>query len=134
MPYLPILQGGGHVAVPMGDADALAKAAADLLLDASRRVALGQEARKNVEHLCIDQTAKWTEIFAQMAAAKGKAHPDAAVQQMVATLSEHALRQEKEIVFHEIEKPEFIPMPKHGPFKLLRKKLATACKLLLVGK
>ena len=43
-------------------------------------------------------------------------------------------RQEKEIVFHEIEKPEFIPMPKHGPFKLLRKKLATACKLLLVGK
>ena len=134
MPYLPILQGGGHVAVPMGDADALAKAAADLLLDASRRVALGQEARKNVEHLCIDQTAKWTEIFAQMAAAKGKAHPDAAVQQMVSTLSEHALRQEKEIVFHEIEKPEFIPMPKHGPFKLLRKKLATACKLLLVGK
>ena len=82
----------------------------------------------------IDQTAKWTEIFAQMAEAKGKAHPDAAVQQMVSTLSEHALRQEKEIVFHEIEKPEFIPMPKHGPFKLLRKKLATACKLLLVGK
>ena len=69
-----------------------------------------------------------------MAAAKGKAHPDAAVQQMVSTLSEHALRQEKEIVFREIEKPEFIPMPKHGPFKLLRKKLATACKLLLVGK
>lgn len=134
MPYLPILQGGGHVAVPMGDADALAKAAADLLLDASRRVALGQEARKNVEHLCIDQTAKWTEIFAQMAEAKGNAHPDAAVQQMVSTLSEHALRQEKEVVFHEIEKPEFIPMPKHGPFKLLRKKLATACKLLLVGK
>ena len=95
MPYLPILQGGGHVAVPMRDADALAKAAADLLLDASRRVALGQEARKNVERLCIDQTAKWTEIFAQMAEAKGKAHPDAAVQQMVSTLSEHALRQEK---------------------------------------
>ena len=66
MPYLPILQGGGHVAVPMGDADALAKAAADLLLDASRRVALGQEARTNVERLCIDQTAKRTEIFAQM--------------------------------------------------------------------
>ena len=134
MPYLPILQGGGHVAVPMGDADALAKAVADLLLDASRRVALGQEARKNVERLCIDQTAKWTEIFAQMAEEKGNAHPDAAVQQMVSALSEHALRQEKEIVFHEIEKPEFIPMPKHGPFKLLRKKLATACKLLLVGK
>ena len=69
MPYLPILQGGGHVAVPMGDADALAKAAADLLLDASRRVALGQEARKTVEGLCIYQTAKWTENFAQMAEA-----------------------------------------------------------------
>lgn len=134
MPYLPILQGGGHVSVPMGDIDALAKAAADLLLDASRRARLGQEARRNVEHLCIDQTAKWTEIFARMAEAKGKVHPDAAVQQMVSALSEHALRQEEKVVIHEIEKPEFIPMPKRGPFKRLRKKLATACKLLFVGK
>lgn len=138
MPYLPILQGGGHVSVPMGDIDALAKAAADLLLDAGRRVQLGQEARKNAEHLCIDQTAKWTEIFARMAEAKGEVHPDSAVQQMVAALSEHALRQEteKEVIVREIvqTQPEFIPLPKRGPFKRLRKKLATACKLLLVGK
>ena len=136
MPYLPILQGGGHVSVPMGDRDALAKAAADLLLDAQRRASLGQEARQNVERLCIDQTAKWTEIFARMAEEKGEMPPDDAVRQMVTVLSEHALHQEKETVVREIirEAPAFIPMPKRGPFKRLRKKLATACKLLLVGK
>lgn len=136
MPYLTILQGGGHVSVPMGNQDALAKAAADLLLDGPRRAALGQQARQNVERLCIDQQAKWTEIFARMAEDKGETQGDPAVRQMVDVLREHALRQEKETVVREIlkEAPAFIPMPKRGPFKRLRKKLATACKLLLVGK
>lgn len=129
MPYLTILQGGGHVSVPMGDVDALAKAAADLLLDSARRQALGAEARKNVQRLCIDQQEKWTEIFQALEEPEKPTDGDETFRAVLDTLRTHALMQEKAPV---AVAETFIPMPERGPCRRLRKKLATLCRVLLI--
>ncbi len=129
MPYLTILQGGGHVAVPMGDVDALAKAAADLLLDSARRQALGAEARKNVQRLCIDQQEKWTQIFQTLEKEAESSPENADFRAVLDTLRMHALMQEKAPV---AVAETFIPMPERGPCRRLRKKLATLCRVLLI--
>lgn len=130
MPYLPILQGGGHVSVPMGDVDALGKAVADLLLDASRRNALGAAARQNVRRLHIDQSARWQEIFASLTQDAPTPCPQEDVASMLSAIHAHAMPQEQ--VAPVIVQHPFIPMPEKGPFKRLRKKFVTLCKAVLI--
>lgn len=130
MPYLPILQGGGHVSVPMGDVDALSKAVADVLLDMPRRKAIGMEARENGKRLCIDQQARWREILTAMAEEAPAQQEDTAVREMLDVIRAHAVPKETVV---EVHTPDpFIPLPEKGPFKMFRKKLVTLCKAVLI--
>ncbi len=129
MPYLPVLQGGGHLSVPQGDVRAAAEAIVKLLSDGPLRRATGAAGRAHVAgRLLIDQRAKWQAIFDDLATpTPAPPVPDL----MLATLRAHAVQ-------HTPEDPAaarptvFVPMPERGPCKKLRKKAATCLQVLLI--
>lgn len=134
MPYLTILAGGGHIAVPQGDTNAAAQALIRVLTDGPFRMVLGAQARRNVEeNLCIDQAARWERIFADMEKAPAACTGEDAQSLMLRTLREHVLlsksASDDEPAAHQTA---FVPMPEKGPFKTLRKKAATFAQVLLI--
>ncbi len=132
MPWLTVLQGGGHLSVPQDDTAAAADAVVRLLTDAPLRRTMGRAARENAEtRLCPDQRALWQQILADMAQpAPAKGVPDAQ-SIMLTTLREHALRSvpAEHISAHPTV---FVPLPEKGPCRRLRKKLATFLQVLLI--
>lgn len=136
MPYLTILQGGGHIAVRQGDAVAAGNALIRLLTDASLRRALGQEARRNVEErLSIDQRALWQRIFDDQVRSLPPMVLTNAQAAMLRTLREHvaAGRALTGGDGHaQVIQTAFVPLPETGPAKTLRKKTATFLQVLLI--
>ncbi len=162
MPYLTVLQGGGHVSVPQEDAVAAADAIVELLTDGPRRVALGRAARENVEqNLNIDQRAKWQGIFDDLAAPRLNTPTEQTPESiMVTTLRNHVLKaldghprsntpwpnagpqfggyappmpdMSHTSYMPPRKQPNFVPMPTRGPLKKVRKKAATFLQALLI--
>ncbi|MBQ8200339.1 MAG: glycosyltransferase [Clostridia bacterium] len=140
MPGLTVLQGGGHVSVPQGDVKAAAKAIVRLLADGPYRRAMGQAARSNVEkNLNIDQRGLWQRIFAEQAMPVSPAMPvassvpDGASAVMLQMLREHAAARCTGVLSSDATRQTaFVPMPKKGPLKRLRKKAATFLQVLLI--
>ncbi len=132
MPYLTILEGGGHISVPQGDINAAAEALIRLLTDGPARIALGHAARRNVEeHLCGNPTDLWRRILADVAAPLPPRPVPDAQQVMLATLREHAACGPAAAV-EEHRTTAFVPLPERGLFKRLRKKAATFLQVLLI--
>lgn len=130
MPYLTLLQGGGHVSVPQGDVQAAAQEIVQLLLDGEKRRALGRAARENVEsRLNVDQTVLWRRIFAE-AAQPMPPLPQDADALMFRTLRTHLTTRPEGGV--RTLQTAFVPLPKKGPCKRLRKKAATFLQALLI--
>ena len=134
MPYLTILAGGGHIAVPQGDIAAAAKALIRVLTDGPYRLSLGAQARRNVEeNLCIDQAAHWQRIFADMEKAPAACAGEDALSLMLRTLRAHVLLSKTESASEPAaHQTAFVPLPEKGPFKALRKKAATFAQVLLI--
>ncbi len=132
MPYLTILQGGGHIPVPQGDVQAAADAIIRLLTDGPLRCAMGRAARQNVEErLCADQRTIWTGILADQENPAPPMPPVDASAAMLATLRAHAAQSRADAAGPG-RVTAFVPMPKKGPFRLLRKKAATFLQVLLI--
>lgn len=134
MPYLTILQGGGHISVPQQDVQAAAQALIRLLSDGPYRCRLGAEARCNVEeNLDIDQEAQWSRIFAELEAPAAPIAGDDASALMLRTLREHVLLSRTQPGRGAaVRQTAFVPLPEKGPFKTLRKKAATFAQVLLI--
>ena len=134
MPYLTILQGGGHIAVPQGDENAAAQALIRVLTDGPFRRQLGAQARRNVEeNLDIDQAERWRTIFADMENPPAATLEEDAETRMLRTLRTHvALGQTQPGGQSGAVQTAFVPMPEKGPFKALRKKAATFAQVLLI--
>lgn len=131
MPWLTILQGGGHVSVPQGDLDAAAAAIVRLLNDGPCRAALGKAARENIEtNLNIDQRAQWAGIFADLAAPTPAFPAPDDEDAMLAVLRTHAASCEPGQ--GSVRPTIFMPLPEHGPCKQLRRKAAMALQMLLI--
>lgn len=133
LPYLTILQGGGHISVPQGDIPAAARAIIRLLEDMPLRQRLGQEARENVRtRLCPDQAAVWRGIFADIVQPVPPVSTAEDEREMVETLRTHAAMCTRPQATSEVVQTAFVPMPTRGPFRMLRKKAATCLQLLLI--
>ncbi len=132
LPYLTIMQGGGHVSVPQGDIQAAADALIHLLTDGPERISLGKAARQNVEdRLCIDQRVIWQSILDDMAAPRPPMPAPDAAAVMLSTLRAHAV-QASPIGMETSRPTAFVPLPEKGPCKRLRKKAATFLQVLLI--
>lgn len=134
MPYLTLLAGGGHIAVPQGDVSAAAQALIRVLTDGPYRMALGAQARRNAEeNLCIDHAARWQRIFADMEKAPAACAGEDAQSLMLRTLRAHVLLSKTESASEPAaHQTAFVPLPEKGPFKALRKKAATFAQVLLI--
>ena len=136
MPYLTILQGGGHLSVRQGDTLAAGNALVRLLTDAGLRAAMGKAARANVEErLDIDQRAVWQRIFDDQVRALPPMVLTNAQATMLRTLREHVAAgrvlsaQSNPAATYQTA---FVPLPEKGPAKTLRKKTATLLQVLLI--
>ncbi|MBQ8555580.1 MAG: glycosyltransferase [Clostridia bacterium] len=134
MPYLTILQGEGHMAVPREDIRAAAEAIVRLLSDREYRRAVGAAARRNVEErLDIDQQTLWQRIFDDMETPAPSQPTQDVMHVMLATLREHvALGKAQPLGAGRTYQTAFVPMPTSGPLKALRKKAATFAQVLLI--
>ncbi|MBR3764911.1 MAG: glycosyltransferase [Clostridia bacterium] len=136
MPYLTVLQGGGHICVPQGDPYAAGNAIIRLLTDAGLLQALGAEARRNAEtRLNIDQAAMWKRILDDQFHSLPPMVLSTAQSTMLATLRQHISLMHRSpmpspgaTVYH----TAFVPLPEKGPAKTLRKKAATFLQVLLI--
>ena len=136
MPYLTILQGGGHLSVRQGDTLAAGNALVRLLTDAGLRAAIGKAARANVEErLDIDQRAVWQRIFDDQVRALPPMVLTNSQATMLRTLREHVAAgrvlsaQSSPAATYQTA---FVPLPEKGPAKTLRKKTATLLQVLLI--
>ena len=136
MPYLTILQGGGHLSVRQGDTYAAGNALIRLLTDAGLRRALGREARENAEtRLNIDQRAMWKRILEDQVRSLPPMVLTNAQSTMLRTIREHvaASRQHAPAADSpQVYQTTFVPLPEKGPAKTLRKKTATFLQVLLI--
>lgn len=138
MPYLTVLQGGGHLSVRQGDAYAAGNALVRLLTDAELRRAMGREAREHVEsRLSIDQRALWKRIFDDQIRSLPPMVLNNAQSAMLHTIREHvaagrAAQAASESVPGVIQ-TAFVPLPEKGPAKTFRKKAATFLQVLLIN-
>ena len=128
MPYLTILEGGkGSICVPQNDKEAAAGAIVKLLTDGELRRKVGKEARENVrENFDIDMRAQWEPILRSAEEAPPPLERTYDVL-MMQTLCEHMGLSRPQLYGG-----ESIPLPKRGPFKRVRKKLATFLRCLLI--
>lgn len=128
MPYLTILESGkGSVSVPQGHREAAARAIVKLLTDDGYRREMGKEARENVrQNFDVDMRAQWEPILrsAEEAAPPLETTCEALMMQ---TLCEHMGLSRPQLYGG-----ESIPLPKRGPLKKVRKKLATFLRCLLI--
>ena len=136
MPYLTVLQGGGHISVPQGDAIAAGNALIRLLTDATLRKALGREARRHCEErLDVDQRAVWQRIFDDQVRSLPPMVLTGAQATMLQTIREHVAAGRVMMAGEASARsyqPVFVPMPESGPAKSLRKKTATFLQVLLI--
>jgi len=138
MPYLTVLQGGGHLSVRQGDAYAAGNALVRLLTDTELRRAMGREARAHVEtRLNIDQRAVWKRILDDQIRSLPPMVLTNAQAMMLRTIREHvaagrALYASAEPVQGVIQ-TAFVPLPEKGPAKTFRKKAATFLQVLLIN-
>ncbi len=134
MPYLTVLQGGGHLSVPQGDTYAAGNAVIRLLTDAGLLRALGREARQNAEtRLDIDQAAMWQRILDDQYHSLPPMVLTGAQATMLATIRQHvALMNRAQATDASVVQTAFVPLPEKGPAKELRKKTATFLQVLLI--
>ena len=136
MPYLTVLQGGGHISVPQGDPYAAGNAVIRLLTDAGLLQALGAEARRNAEtRLNIDQAAMWKRILDDQFHSLPPMVLNTAQSTMLATLRQHIALMHRSPVPAPgamVYQTAFVPLPEKGPAKTLRKKTATFLQVLLI--
>lgn len=146
MPYLTLLETNkGSYQVPMQDKDAAADRICELLDDRKLLKRMGAEARENVLELSdIDFAAQWQNIFDSTQWAKAEPEISPVEQSMLHTLMEHTQYQiktlsnrlqqgkgnkAKPVVMTNLAELRFAPMPKHGPFKVVRRKIHTALRI-----
>jgi len=137
MPYLTVLQGGGHLSVRPGDVYAAGNALIRLLSDAALRRSLGAQAREHVERrLMIDQRAVWQRIFDDQVRNVPPMVLTNAQAVMLRTIREHmAVSRQLNAAegSPQIYQTAFVPMPEKGPARTLRKKAATFLQVLLIN-
>lgn len=137
MPYLTILQGGGHLSVRQGDTYAAGNALIRLLTDTELRRTLGAEARQNAQtRLAIDQRAMWRRILDDQVRCLPPMVLTNAQSAMLRTIREHVAASRQ--LMPPAESPQiyqtaFVPLPEKGPAKTLRKKAATFLQVLLIN-
>ena len=136
MPYLTTLQGGGHLSVPQGDVEGMARAALRLLRDTPFRQQLGREA---IEHartrLTVDQQAVWKRIMDDQIRGLPPMVLTGRRAVMLRTLREHvAMSREQQTAAGAVQPSltAFVPLPEAGPARTLRKKAATFLQVLLI--
>lgn len=137
MPYLTVLQGGGHLSVRQGDTYAAGNALIRLLTDTGLRQALGREARENAEtRLHIDQKAVWKRIFDDQVRCLPPMVLTNAQSAMLRTIREHVAASRQLVTTADspqVYQTAFVPLPEKGPAKTLRKKAATFLQVLLIN-
>lgn len=137
MPYLTVLQGGGHISVPQGDAYAAGNAIIRLLTDGSLLRSMGAEARQHAENrLAIDQYAVWRRILDDQYHSLAPMVLSNAQATMLDTIRQHVALMARGQIAPSANAPvyqtAFVPMPESGPAKHLRKKTATFLQVLLI--
>lgn len=138
MPYLTVLQGGGHLSVRQGDAYAAGNALVRLLTDAGLRRTMGREAREHVEaRLAIDQKAAWKRILDDQIRSLPPMVLTNAQAMMLRTIREHVAAGRALYASAEpaegVIRTAFVPLPEKGPAKTFRKKAATFLQVLLIN-
>lgn len=146
MPYLTLLETNkGSYQVPMQDKDAAAERICELLDNRELLKRMGAEARENVLELCdIDFEEQWQKILDSTQFPRREPAISQTEQSMLHTLSEHTQYQIKTLssqlqkakggkakpaIITNIAELRFAPMPKHGPFKVIRRKIHTALRI-----
>ncbi len=129
MPYLPTLCEGATT-VPQGDAEGAAEALIRLLSDGEARRLAGAQSRQHAETLLIDQQAMWHSIFDGMTA-ETQLPADTVHARVMETLRSHLSGPAGTAASSAVQ-TAFVPLPKRGPCKLLRKKAATFLQVLLI--
>ncbi|MBR3764250.1 MAG: glycosyltransferase family 4 protein, partial [Clostridia bacterium] len=141
MPYLTLLQGGGHIAVAPGNTYAAGDALIRLLTDPALLRRLGAEARANAEtRLNIDQRAMWKRILEDQIRSLPPMVLTNTQASLLETIRQHiALSRTLTPITSPATPREapyqtaFVPMPEKGPAKTLRKKAATFLQVLLIN-
>lgn len=151
MSYLTLLESGrGSFCVPMGDKDKAANVISRLLNDREQLQRSGREARQNVEATClVDYQQMWESIIASTQALREPVE-ETREKRVIETLSAHVKmmhdvqqrrirstgsRDMRQVMIDQnnvvsIDQLRFAPMPKHGPFKTVRRKLHTAVRIV----
>lgn len=145
MPYLTLFESGrGSFCVPMGDKDGAANVISHLLNDREQLQRSGREARQNVEATClVDYQKMWESILTSTQEPKEPVE-DTREQRVIETLSAHMKmmydaqqRKMKSTGFGSrrdvtLDELRFAPMPKRGPFKVIRRKIHTALRIWVI--
>lgn len=130
MPWLTVLSGGGYLSAPQGDTRCMADAVIRLLQDGALRRETSRAARAHAEkRLSIDQQARWRQIFAEVAQPAPERPAPGVEAMMLQMIREHATAVN---AADAIRQTSFVPMPRNGPCRTLRKKAATFLQLLLI--
>lgn len=137
MPYLTLLETNkGSYQVPMGDKDAAALYICKLFDDRDLLKQMGADARENVISICdIDFEAQWKVILDSAQEPRCEVTENLISQNMLRTITGHMRHQITSIKGAgqlSVGELRFAPMPKRGPFKVLRRKIHTALRILVL--